>query len=142
MSQVQKELEFEKKLYNEVTSTKPRGFWYGIDNSWIDWCSSEMPEWITDFKYEVELDDTNIKKLLTVEDMLKFNREYVIKDKNFNFNMHIDWIRLKNEGWKGIEIPNYFYQLRMNSDFFWYYGWDVACGCVWDTNIITKITKI
>ena len=40
----------------------------------------------------------------------------------------------------GIEIAPYQHAFR--STHMWYYGWDVASGCVWDKSGIKKIEKI
>lgn len=132
-----------KRTYAQRVGSKPKGFWYGIDNSWVDWCQSEMPEWVSPHRYEVEIDTSKILVVDTIEKMHDINKHAANTDEYFyRKNYDIDWPYFEKMGYKGIEIPIYMQELRMNLDFFWYYGWDVASGCIWDTNIIKSITKL
>lgn len=132
-----------KRTYLQRTGSKPNGFWYGIDNSWIDWCESEMPEWVTPHKYKLEIDMSKVLVVDTIEKMHDMNKHVVNTEEYFyRHNYDIDWPYFEKQGYKGIEIPRYMRELRMNKDFFWYYSWDVASGCIWDTSIIKSITKI
>ena len=132
-----------KRTYLQRTASKPTGFWYGIDNAWIDWCESEMPEWVTPHRYKLDIDMSKVLVVDTIEKMRDMNKHVVNTDEYFHkFNYDIDWTYFDKKGYKGIEIPRYMYELRMNHDFFWYYSWDVASGCIWDTSIIKSITKI
>lgn len=132
-----------KRTYLQRASSKPTGFWYGIDNAWIDWCESEMPEWVTPHRYKLDIDMSKVLVVDTIEKMRDMNKHVVNTDEYFHkFNYDIDWTYFDKKGYKGIEIPRYMHELRMNHDFFWYYSWDVASGCIWDTSIIKSITKI
>lgn len=131
------------RTYLQRAASKPTGFWYGIDNSWIDWCESEMPEWVTPHRYKLDIDMSKVLVVDTIEKMRDINKHVVNTDEYFHkFNYDVDWAYFEKKGYKGIEIPRYMYELRMNHDFFWYYSWDVASGCIWDTSIIKSITKI
>lgn len=138
-----KELNLCDRKYKQKPGSKPNGFWYGIDNSWVDWCTSEMPEWVTPNRYRLEVDMTKVLVVDTIEKMYDLNRHVVNTDEYFHrYNYDIDWCHFEKLGYKGIEIPRYMYELRMKQDFFWYYSWDVASGCIWDTSIIKSVTKI
>ena len=55
---------------------KPQGFWFGVQDSWIDWMSHEAPHWKGDNLYSVEVDES---KCLVIEDeqqFLEFSRKY------------------------------------------------------------------
>jgi hypothetical protein len=82
-----------------------------------------MPHWLGEHEYEVILQDSNILILDTPKKILEFDRDYRI-------GQRIDWPRLA-ETHDGIEINPYQWSLRF--DPIWYYGWDVASGCVWNT---------
>ena len=44
----------------------------------------------------------------------------------------IDWPRLREQGWQGIEIIPQQYKYRMSRCYQdWYYSWDCACGTIW-----------
>lgn len=132
-----------KRTYLQRAANKPTGFWYGIDNAWIDWCESNMPEWVTPHRYKLDIDMSKVLVVDTIEKMHDINKHVVNTDEYFHkFNYDIDWTYFDKKGYKGIEIPRYMHELRMNHDFFWYYSWDVASGCIWDTSIIKSITKI
>ena len=138
-----KPLRIRRREYMQTKNAfKPVGLWYGINNSWVDWCSSEMPEWVTPNRHKLEIDESKILKLSSISDMMKFNNKYLSKDPALTLFPHIEWHRVKSDGYTGIEIPTYHYQLRFADKFLWYYGWDVASGCIFDTRIITKVTKI
>jgi hypothetical protein len=82
-----------------------------------------MPHWLGEHEYEVVLHDSNILVLDTPKKILEFGREYRIGES-------IDWPRLAKTH-DGIEISPYQWSLRLN--LLWYYGWDVASGCIWNT---------
>ena len=146
------ELDLCERVYLQKAASKPTGFWYGIDNSWIEWCESEMPEWVTPHRYRLEIDMAEVLVVDTIEKMHDINKHSVTDEyppmlhyptQTFQrFNYNIDWTHFEKKGYKGIEIPRYMYELRMNHDFFWYYSWDVASGCIWDTSIIKSVTKL
>lgn len=116
---------------------KPNGIWYQIDGSWESWVSIEMPDWLVENnnKYELDIDMSNVLVLDTLDKMYSFNTKYKVLDGERLLFESIDWNRLSLD-YDGIEIPFYMYSLRMNADFHWYYSWDVASGCIWNTSII------
>lgn len=48
----------------------------------------------------------------------------------------IDWPKVAKR-YGGIEITPYIYKARMTH--LWYYGWDVASGCVWLASAVQNI---
>lgn len=123
---------------------KPVGLWYGIDDSWLNWCEQEMPGWVGDSFYKLDVD---IKRMLVLQpDQLdEFTEEYGVPppwpspEGGSPRFCYIDWMRV-SERWSGIEIPVYSYGHRM--DLMWYYGWDVACGVIWDQRALLGYSKI
>lgn len=123
-------------------SMKPTGFWYDFNNEWTEWCESEMPHWLNNkIRYEVEIDTKDILILENKQDLTEFTNMYGYSISNLLTMQHINWIKVA-ETYKGIEIPNYLYNCRLDHNFFWYYGWDVASGCIWDTSTIKSLTII
>ena len=51
----------------------------------------------------------------------------------------IDWELIQKEGYGGIEICPYNWGWRSQN---WYYGWDVASGCVWDSSSIQDVVLL
>jgi hypothetical protein len=72
----------------------------------------------------------------TLEKLYSFNKEFGVKTHVFT---QINWKKVSNS-YGGIEISPYMWPARRELD--WYYGWDVASGCVWNKNVIQNIEKI
>lgn len=115
---------------------KPNGLWYAIGSEWIDWVRSEMPEWEYDNVFSLELNDSQIKKISTFEELMDFNEQY---KKNYHGFAMIDWRKVSKD-YSGIEIAPYIWKARRKLN--WYYTWDVASGCIWNRNGIKSIKKI
>lgn len=130
---------------------KPRGLWYAIGTEWIDWVEHEMPEWMGSNFYKIEIDESKILFLKSSYDMMKFTLNYSpTPEKMSGFSidiskmalfdkMYIDW-ELVAKQYSGIEISPYRYQDRHR--YMWYYGWDVASGCIWNKDAIIRVHKI
>jgi len=134
---------FLKPRYN-IHDSKPRGLWYSMGDSWIDWCVGENFGGIGKYIYDIELDPkANIKFIDTEDDVFSFSKRYRRTDSFYaNFpSVYIDWKRVVRE-YDGVEINPYFYNLRFEHDLIWYYGWDVPSGCLWKANTKKKITLI
>ena len=132
------------KQKNDV---KPQGVWYGCGDSWLKWMSREMPQWLdaVNYVYELELDQEFILTITNEEQFKKFEWEYWGRapwqerggwndtgPPDGNFEM-IEWDTLVGQ-YDGIEICPYLKQFRMSKSF-WYYTWDVASGCIWDSQV-------
>ena len=137
---------FEQKI-----GPKPNGLWYecqdGSSTSWKDFCSYEMSSgYKYDQTYNVKLNDYEI---LFIPDEYHFERFYKMysvnppydADGSKGFDKMIDWPRVARE-YAGIEICPYLSSKRHDDLSFWYYGWDVASGCVWDPKGIKKLDKL
>lgn len=126
-------------------SLKPTGLWYGIDNSWIDWCISEQMSWICPNIYEVILNEERLLKIDNIPDFEKFENEYgdVPPWENHYWSAIFEnrKERINYEAviqkYGGLEISPYQYRKRMKS--FWYYGWDCASGIIWDHTMVKDL---
>ena len=116
-----------------MDSFKPYGIWYGFADSWQKWCESEMPHWIYCHFYEIKPRGSNLLVLKTKLDMFRFNEEYGGKPilPGMKIFKQIEWNKVA-QSYDGIEIPVYFWEFRLHPDFMWYYGFDVASGCIWN----------
>lgn len=79
---------------------------------------------------KIKIDEPNdVNSVLLIsneEDLLKFHNKFKTND----IIISIDWPTVAKL-YAGIEISPYQYNYRLKSGFIWYYGWDVASGCIW-----------
>ena len=117
---------------------KPQGLWYGCGDAWVEWVRSESPEWLeaSNYLYEVKTDG-KVLKISNDEEFQALETEFGLQSP---FGRSIDWELIQKEGYGGIEICPYNMQRRMSSD--WYYGWDVASGCIWDSSSIQDVVLL
>jgi len=122
------------KVVQDVTPSfvgKPKGLWYSCGDDWIQWASSEMPEMINkaNYLYKIEVNYDKVKAVHSEAEFRIFEKEYGVKSKPWR-EITIDWKKLQDDGFAGIEICPYFNSKRYTAQ--WYYSWDVASGCIWD----------
>ena len=112
---------------------KPKGLWYACGPEWLNWMSTDMPECLNkvNYIYELTLDPTTICFIRTADDLQKFDRKY--GSKTTWGGETINWAKVARD-YKGIEICPYQGADRYVYD--WYYGWDIASGCIWDASAI------
>ena len=128
--------------FSQRASYKPDGLWYECqDGSSIDWkefCSTGLTDGDSryDSSYDVILNDYEILFITDTHDFKKFEKLYGIPNRDFPDEIRIDWPRVASH-YDGIEICPYLYDMRMDS--VWYYGWDVASGCVWNASGIKEL---
>jgi hypothetical protein len=140
----------EQQPYEEMRAfRKPRGLWYGINQSWIEWCSSEEPGWVHDHLHEVILDYSKILRIKNIKEFNAFEQKFGMIDPMLKMlegmmpvgsyrvgRETIDWYKVA-EQYSGLEITPYLWEKRLTS--MWYYGWDCASGCVWNADAIVSI---
>lgn len=145
------------KDYVQPKASKPRGVWWSCGNEWYEWCKGDMPDWCQYYShcYELRLNDDKILHLETPEQILEFTAEYG-GNNEYYFTNEKQWMPVVTPGdyardinwpevaklYSGIEICPYQYSLRLTSRTGWYYGWDIASGCVWDHNVIEGLTYL
>jgi hypothetical protein len=117
-----KPFRLEQRVYAQAPDMKPRGFWYGIDHAWREWVLGEMPHWIGEHYYSVDVGPSNILFIQDRNQIREFHREHCT-------GYLVDWPRVAKE-YDGIEISPYQWEFR--HEMLWYYGWDVASGCIWN----------
>lgn len=137
------EVKFVSKKDDQRVTYKPKGLWYGFGNSWLEWVRNEMPDWEKDYKniFLLDINDSSILKMSTKEELLDFTKKYSHNSDNYFEISMIDWKLVAND-YDGIEINPYIHSARMDRKTNWYYPWDVASGCIWNTGGIKSITKI
>lgn len=108
---------------------KPNGLWYSMGSEWDDWCEGNMPhQRERPYLYGVEVDLSRILLIDNAAKMREFHRKYSVFPRGVFDSIHISWEKVA-EDYDGIEISPYFWEFRMEFD--WYYTWDVASGCIW-----------
>ena len=139
----------DKKKYQVINGiNKPSGLWLSDENDygWSQWCQDNDFR-LKGLKYKttIKVDTSNVFVIQSVEELKEFNSKYGIKKGNFKKDPYflledyfINWDLLKNTH-KGIIITPYLHQVRL--EYMWYYGWDCASGCIWDTSCCEIITQ-
>jgi len=133
-----------KSFYNVQQYTahsvkKPDGLWYSCGDSWVSWIQGEMPGALksANYLYEIKL-GSDVLKISADEDFDNFQHEYSIPP-SYGVDVSIDWLRV-SKSYSGIEICPLNREKR--DEMFWYYGWDVASGCIWNSSGISRITLL
>ena len=135
--------------FTQRVDRKPNGLWYecqdGSAMSWKDFCETGLSDGYSkyDGRFNVILADDGYH-MLNIQDVHsfdKFSEMYGVPHPVFpddpEENM-IDWPRVAKD-YAGIEICPYLYSRR---DTMWYYGWDVASGCIWDPSGIKELVEV
>lgn len=126
----------DNKVY---TARKPIGLWYATNNEWKEFCN-ELGETNNSFTYKVIIpDDFKLLVIDTLDKLLEFNEKFGFDERGFGMIM-IDWEKVSKE-YDGIEISPYQYNKVNGLNFSWYYGWDVASGCLWNNNFKVELIE-
>ena len=125
-------------VYKQEPNYKPVGLWISVDDAWKNWCKDQDFH-TEDLKYE-NIIRLNLDKILFLrdnQDILEFTQKY-------KQSLCDDLIRLIRwdevaKLYNGIIISPYVHSLAMSRDALWYFGWDVASGCIWNKKSIKNI---
>ncbi len=122
---------------------KPFGLWYSLGNEWLEWCSDNMPDWVYENTFSLEIDEKKILIISTIEELEEFVEMYSYKQSSHFYC--IDWGKIAAH-WSGIKIRNYHKLnhrgLQPFMAYTWLYGWDVSAGCIWDLSVIKTVKKL
>ncbi len=126
---------------NNIYQIKPNGFWYACYNDWYNWIIEEnMKSFLHKYIHKINIiGKTNIRnkdknKCLIINNLQDFDIFY----KKYGNKDSIFWNKVV-EDYGGIEICPFFIERK---HIFWYSMWDVASGCIWNTNIISNTELI
>ena len=137
--------EVPEQLKNRTQATtpnaKPSGLWVSDcdrGDGWLAFCESEQFRY-TSLKNRllIDLDLTDILCLRSVIEIDIFTEEYG-QEVEFGISpkRYIRWAAVASS-YKGILISPYQFDRRFDGIASnWYYGWDCASGCIWDTSAI------
>lgn len=126
-----------KSHYGQGKDYKPKGLWYACGTEWLDFVNREFRSGKGDYLYEITINPSRILFIANAFAFIKFEKDYGTPD--IYGTALIDWSKV-SEQYGGIEICPYRYEMRMRS--MWYYPWDVASGCIWDSSAISGIKEI
>jgi len=138
----------------QETGYKPEGVWYGCGDVWLKWMAQEMPEWLgrVNYVYELKIDYEFVLTITNAKEFKDFEWEYWGSPpwkKRVGWSDSgppdgqyeaIDWDLLTRQD-DGIEICPYLNEFRMSTSN-WYYPWDVASGCLWNSEALVSEPKL
>ena len=133
---------------------KPNGVWYGCGDSWLKWISMNMTSRLdkVNYVYELELDQEFVLTITNAKEFKTFEWEYwgaAPWQKRGGWSdsgppdgqyERIDFNLLAGQ-YDGIEICPYLPEFRMSTSN-WYYSWDVASGCLWNSEALVSEPKL
>jgi len=123
------------KSQPNADEAKPLGLWYACGREWLNWTTQHEFRAEFDHVYRLHVDASYLLILHTLTELDRFNDQYT----------HTVGLRWPNwhtvsQTYAGIEICPYQWGRRL--EYSWYYGWDVASGCIWDTNIVQEVEQL
>lgn len=127
------------RTYTQERNPKPVGWWLSVDDDWRRWCDSTGLRDCTP-TVEVDLDLDRVLLLDNVEALDEFDALYV-GHHSYLDSAIIDWEPLTKQ-YAGIVIAPHQpsrSHIGLSGAAAWYYGWDVASGCVWDLSAIRHV---
>jgi hypothetical protein len=151
-----------KITYLQSGHPKPNGLWFDINGDWRQWCeATEFRLENLRYRHTVTIHDRSrilvlksarevdaftrkygrnlsghIQLLQSTKAMDVFTREYgrdLFGDIQRQFSNYIMWGEVA-EKHSGIILDPY--SRTRSLIYLWYYGWNCASGCVWDTSVI------
>jgi len=155
-------IELRGMSYPQSGHPKPNGLWFDINGSWKRWCEAVQfrledlrcrhtvtildASRILFLRNEKEIDvftrqygkdiSSHIQTLQSSEDLDAFARQYgsdLFSNIQGQFSNYIMWEEVA-EKHSGIIIDPY--SRARSQTYLWYYGWNCAGGCIWDTSVI------
>lgn len=117
---------------------KPSGLWWAVGSEWIDWCGRESYGCGKN-TFRLVVDDSQLLIIGRDMSLKQFDQKYGNGHLLGLGRYSIDWARVAQQ-YAGIEIPVYAWDRRL--DFMWYYGWDVASGCLWGYSALMSAEAI
>lgn len=128
-----KPLALESRQTMQDVGYKPNGLWVSDGTEWLDWCrSEEFRTGLAWYSHRVILGAALLLHLKTPGDLDTFTHRYGREISPKLQSLYIDWPAVALE-YDGILISPYQWSRRLTIQTHWYYGWDVASGCLWNT---------
>ncbi len=133
-----------KAIPDEMKYIKPPGLWLSDDDelpNWRSWCVSENFR-LESLRYYYDVELYSNPYVLYIYDQTSFqhfqhNFKVPINPKSTLYG--INWPSIMN-AWNGIIISPYRHEQRLDSNSFWYCGWDCASAVIWNPKAIKSIS--
>lgn len=133
---------FENK---SILHDKPCGLWLSDDDeedNWKAWCEREdFHKGALKYAYLAEPVFTDLLHIKNLDELVKFHMAFYTEYRPGLW--FINWQAVA-QSYKGIVISPYLHDVDMKLDcaYMWYWGWDVACACIWDMSAIKSFERI
>jgi hypothetical protein len=121
---------------------KPKGLWVSVDgdDDWASWCAGSDFD-IGQKRYNVILKpEANILLIKSASALMDFTYDYGVEREDGYRRRYIPW-EIVAAKYQGIIIAPYQWGCRMHEETRWYYGWDCASGCIWDSAAIANTSE-
>jgi len=128
---------YDVPMSKQEPSFKPVGLWYGCGLDWLDWVVWNMPHWVGPYMYGLDVDLDYMKVIRDAEGIRQLTRGYADPGDSYI----VRWREVAEE-YDGIEICPYISSERMSRQSGWYYTWDVASGCIWNTAAVRGLREL
>lgn len=125
-------------------SVKPAGcLWVACEDSWEEWIIDNLPQERIEsykYKYNVDVDISNLIVLKTYKDIKTFSDRFCIEiDRRLGKYTFVDWNRVRKEtGSYGIFVEDATIK-KARRDFTWYSSFDVCSVGIWDERAIHSL---
>lgn len=130
------------------THEKPRGLWVSVlgRDDWASWCRAEsFRRTRRQCASRIVLSPSaKVLRMASAHEMDAFTRQYgeVIRLQGSRYNRTgINWSKVAAE-YDGIIIAPYIWSRRLHDLTGWYYGWDCASGCIWNSRAIARVQAL
>lgn len=136
-------LVYSRDQENRERAMKPNGLWVSSEGTddWPSWCrENDFAASRLACATQVILGaGANILRIASAEQLDAFNQKY--QSPQSRFITLVDWRRVASH-YQGIIIAPYIWDRRLYGLTRWYYVWDCASGCIWDTAAIEELRWI
>lgn len=140
---------------NAMNWMKPRGLWVSDEeqaDAWLRWVDQEGGK---DFRqrckhaYYIDLaKGHNVLIIDNFEELLEFSHTFRMRPDDWPDGMadlgrhvvYLSWPRIAQD-YQGVIVTPYQWDARFDHRTNWYYGWDVASGCIWDVAAIKSVEQ-
>jgi hypothetical protein len=126
---------------------KPKGLWVSVGEAWPEWCVAESFG-VSRLAHVTRIElasAATILRLTDASDLIAFTDqygelpEYLRAGTTLAPDYSIAWRKVAAD-FDGIVIAPYVWSQR--HALHWYYGWDVASGCIWNAKAIARKQSI
>jgi hypothetical protein len=134
----------------EFPVSKPHGLWVSVDGGgggWRKWCLKEDwgQEYLAVATQVILVPNANILHIATSAELAAFTRRFggALSPNLQAMGLYgIHW-KAVAEQYDGVVIAPYRWKSSMfHSKLSWYWGWDCACGCIWQPRAVAEVYAV